>query len=141
MSEQHNPEDQELMEHTDIPEDDCPPVRGVGFWLSLVGVLVLGLVGGVALSTYLVPTGLLPGDPHLPAEVVATERADLEAEITLGIEEADAESDDFELAMEDIIPALIYTVREPNLNTCVDYIGFDAEGLLRTVRMTAVYDC
>jgi hypothetical protein len=117
-------------------------------WLGLIGVLLVGLVGGVALGVYVVPAGNLPGDPDYQAELASANVRLEELEesvggrdaIITGVNDSIAEVE-IELELENERTALIYTLRAPESGGCVDFIGFVQAGDFQSLPMTQVYAC
>lgn len=117
-------------------------------WLGLIGMLLVGLVGGVALGVYVVPAGNLPGDPDYEAELASANMrlAELEESVVsreailTGVNESIA-SVDIELELQNERMAMIYTLRAPESGGCVDFLGFIQAGDFQSFPMTQVYAC
>jgi hypothetical protein len=117
-------------------------------WLGLIGMLLVGLLGGVALGVYVVPAGTLPGDPDYEAELASAitrlegleESAGSRDAILMGVNESIA-SVDIELELLNDQMALIYTLRAPESGGCIDFLGFIQSGSFQSLPMTQVYAC
>jgi len=125
------------------------------FWLFVLLVLLLG----VALGFYALPDGILPGTSGSPAELTAAQgRIDrLEAEVSAleanaaqelmlrttveeNVEKTNAQVG-ANAAIDDMSVAVIYTLREPKSETCVDFLTFEMAGDVYTLVLSDSRGC
>ena len=114
-------------------------VRSAGFWLALGAVLI----GGIVLGAYVIPSGVLPGTSDQAIVHLATIRE----EVIDRTNQTSADNSDVNLAVENELPALVYTVRvtgdaDTTLEeSCADFLGYERGGEVLILRLTEPYFC
>jgi hypothetical protein len=124
------------------------------FWLFVLLVLLIG----VALGFYALPEGILPGTSNSAELTAAQSRIDrLEAEVSAleastaqelmlrttveeYVEKTNAEVG-ADAAIADMSVAVIYTLREPKSQTCVDFLTFEVAGDVHTLVLSEMHGC
>lgn len=131
----------------DAPGWSGAAFRAAGFW----ALLLVALIGGVAIGIFAVPGRLVPGSQdyrdltasdalieELSVDAVAREA--IIATVTDELTTAAADAD-LMLEMENITPALFFTVHVLDLENCAEFVGFEAGGVVQSIRVSEIHPC